>query len=178
MCPKNWAGVQCQVEDSSFPGGLGRPLAPGPVTIPRVCLDNDCPAKAGNGVCDVSPGVSWCVKGVDNTQWGWGNENEVFDLIFHYKVDQLTKVMVCFSLCLIFSYLSYTKHMLALVVLKESILEGDTLIAVLLALHLAMKMCHSILYLFVLKVNLSKQCFRLRVHQLFISLFFVRVYVI
>ena len=68
--------------------------------------------------------------------------------------------------------------MLALVVLKESILEGGTLIAVLLALRLAMKMCHSILYLFVLEVNLSKKGFRLRVHQLFISLFFVGVFVI
>lgn len=70
MCPQGWAGIRCEVKDDSSPGGLGRPVAPERPPIPTVCLENDCPAKAGNGICNMECNRIEC--DFDNTECSYG----------------------------------------------------------------------------------------------------------
>lgn len=52
-----WNGLNCDVYDASFPGGIGKDVSVSTTTEPmmhlkELCLEYGCPNKAGNGVCD------------------------------------------------------------------------------------------------------------------------------
>ena len=59
-CPPLWNGVQCEIEDPTFPGGLGHPVdnyhsTPTPEDeAKRLCVKNKCYDKGNNNKCDVS----------------------------------------------------------------------------------------------------------------------------
>ena len=51
-CPKFWSGTHCETFDETFQGGIKKSFQTSQHFVE--CLQNNCSAKIGNGVCDVS----------------------------------------------------------------------------------------------------------------------------
>jgi len=59
-CPQFWNGINCEMFDEHFPGGIGYPATPPPTTTMSINQEREecdrlgCKEKAYNGKCDVS----------------------------------------------------------------------------------------------------------------------------